>query len=83
MGGIVNYTFTVSFKDGRYKYKITNIEWKQSSKYPIEKWMDKSAGSYSPKYEYYLQQVDDEMKKVISELKKSISKANEKKEEEW
>ena len=83
MGGIVNYTFTVSFKDGRYKYKITNLEWKQNSKYPIERWMDKSAKTYSPKYEYYLQQVDEEMKKVITELKNSIAKADEKKEEEW
>jgi len=83
MGGIVMYTFTIVFKEGRYKYTITNIEWKQSSKYPIERWMDKSASSYKEKYSYYLEQVDKEMKKVITLLKTNTSQNKKKTEEEW
>ena len=83
MGGIVLYSFTVIFKDGRYKYTITNVEWKQNSKYPVERWMDKSAASYKTKYEAYLQQVDAEINKTISKFKESVSKAPKKAEEEW
>lgn len=83
MGGIVTYNFTVIFKDGRYKYTITNIEWKQNSKFPIEKWKNTSATSYDKKYVYYLEQVDIEMKKVISELKSSIAKPMQKEEDNW
>lgn len=83
MGGIVLYTFTVIFKDGRYKYTITNIEWKQSSKYPIERWMDKTARSYQKKYDYYLEQVDKEINKTIAAMNKSIAQEKKKTEEEW
>jgi len=83
MGGIVLYTFTVIFKDGRYKYTITNIEWKQSSKYPIERWMDKSAASYKKKYSYYLEQVDKEITKTLALFKANVSQNKKKAEEEW
>ncbi len=83
MGGIVLYSFNVIFKDGRYKYTITNIEWKQNSKYPVERWLDKTAASYKPKYEFYLQQVNKEITKNIEQLNKAISKAPKKAEEDW
>ena len=83
MGGIVKYSFTVIFKDGRYKYNITNIEWKQTSKYPIERWNDKTAKSYKKEYAYYLEQVDKEVKKVISEMKKNIEKSEDKESSDW
>jgi len=83
MGGIVNYSFTVIFKDGRYKYEITNIEWKQTSKYPIERWNDKAAKSYKEKYVYYLKQVDTEINKVISAMKIKLAEGPKKAEENW
>ncbi len=83
MGGIVLYSFTVMVKDGRYKYTITNIEWKQTSKFPIERWMDKNSSSYKEKYNFYLTQVNDEIIKIIAKLESSISKAPKKAEEEW
>jgi len=83
MGGVVLYTFTIFFKDGRYKYTITNIEWKQPSKYPIERWMDKSAPSYKEKYAHYLLQVDTEIKKTIASIQKSLAQGEKKPEEEW
>jgi len=83
MGGIVTYSFTVVFKDGRYKYKITNIQWKQTSKYPIERWNDKAAKSYKEEYAFYLEQVNSEINKVLSEMKASISKSSEKESDNW
>ncbi|HKR04873.1 MAG TPA: DUF4468 domain-containing protein, partial [Bacteroidia bacterium] len=44
--GLVIYTLSLQFKDGRYKYDLTEINWKTISYYPIEKWMDTKANGY-------------------------------------
>lgn len=71
-GGIVMYTLTLQFKEGRYRYEMTEINWKQTSYYPIEKWMDKKDPYYKPEFEYYLQQVNDESRKIIKSLEESM-----------
>lgn len=83
MGGIVVYTFSVDFKDGRYKYTISEIEWKQNSKYPIERWMDTSSSSYKPMYAFYLEQVDKEITTIIDKFKVSVSQTDKKVEDNW
>jgi len=83
MGGIVLYSFTVDFKDGRYRYEITNITWKQNSKYPIERWMDKEAKSYQEKYEFYLTQVDKEINKTIEGLNQALKQKKKETNHDW
>lgn len=83
MAGIVIYTLEIYIKEGRYKYKLSNIQWKRTSKYPIERWLDKSAPSYSKKYDFYLKQVDAEAKKVIASFKEGIKQKKKKEEENW
>ena len=38
--GMVAYTLTLNFKDGKFKYEISRIHWKQASYYDVSKWMD-------------------------------------------
>lgn len=76
MAGIVLYTITVAFKDGKYKYTIDDIILKQTSKYPIERWLATKGPYYNPKNNFYLQQVDENMKKTIADLKKHMTKSN-------
>ncbi len=84
MAGTIIYDITISFKDGKYRYLITNIFKKASTKYPIEKWMDKESKMYNADvYPYYLLQVDDYMKKVIKSLNDYMAKNNEKKSDDW
>jgi len=83
MAGIVLYTLEIYIKEGRYKYKLSNIQWKRASKYPIERWLNKSAPSYSEKYNFYLKQVDTEAKRVITALKDGIKQKQKKEEENW
>jgi len=83
MAGIVLYTLEIYFKDGRYKYKLSDIQWKRASKYPIERWLDKSAPYYSKKYDFYLEQVDKEAKRVITSLKADMKQKKKKTEENW
>lgn len=57
-GGNMQYTITVSARDGRFKYELTAFNWKQLSYYPVEKWLDTKSASYEPIYNDYLQQTD-------------------------
>jgi len=67
------YTLTVEFKDNAWRYEITNMNWQQTSAFPIERWMDTTSPSFSPNYPYYLTQTDEELKKVESSLKKAMA----------
>jgi len=71
-GGVVQYTLTIQFKDARYKYDLTEINWKQQSYYPIERWMDTKNAYYKPEFDFYLQQVDSTAKEIISNLDKAM-----------
>ncbi len=71
-GGAVQYTLNLQFKEGRYKYDLTEFNWRQTSYYPVEKWMDVENASYKPEYTFYLQQIDDNAKEIIKDLDKAM-----------
>jgi len=82
MGGIVKYSLIVETKDGRMRYTLNRFNWKQPSYYPIEKWLQTDSPTYQKRFAYFLQQVDKEANKVISDLKKAM-KPTEKKSDDW
>ena len=82
--GLVMYTLTIQVKDQRYKYELSEINWKQLSYYPIERWMDTSAPGYEKEYDHYLKQTDEIVKKVIYNLESSMTISTKKvKKDEW
>ncbi|MFM7015851.1 MAG: DUF4468 domain-containing protein [Bacteroidota bacterium] len=68
--GLVQYTLTLLFKDGKIKYSLSEINWKQTSYYACEKWMDTSSQYYKSEFEFYLQQVDTNSKEILKSLEK-------------
>jgi hypothetical protein len=81
--GIVNYVLKIEFKPGRYRYTLTDLVLRQSSRYPIERWMDKSDSMYSPLYDSYLQQVNTQALELIDSLKAGMQPPVVKQEERW
>lgn len=82
--GLVAYTLTIQVKEGRYKYDLTEINWKQVSYYPIERWMDIKAAGYEKEYEYYLKLTDENVKKIITDLEKAMTVSTKKvKKDDW
>jgi hypothetical protein len=71
--GLVQYTITISAREGRFKYEITGFNWKQTSYYPSERWMDTSASSYAKVYDEYLRQLDEYTRALIADLKSSMT----------
>ena len=82
-GGVVMYTMNLMFKDGRYRYEITEINWKQASYYPVEKWMDTENAYYKPEFASYLQQVDEKSKELVKDLDKGMKTTAPKKKDDW
>ena len=77
--GTVQYVFTLEFKEGRYRYTLTEFVLRQASKIPVEKWLNKS----DPQSKSYLKQIDDFAKSWISSLKQGMLPEVEKKDDEW
>ena len=71
--GITQYLITVIAKDGRFKYELTEFNWKQLSNFPSEKWLDIKSPSYTIAYNDYLQQTDKQALEVIASLKKAVT----------
>lgn len=83
-GGLVMYAFTIECKDNRYRYTITDFQLKQTSKYPLEKWLDKSNINYNPQWEKYLEQVDNYARNEFAKsLKEEMKPKVVVEEEEW
>jgi hypothetical protein len=81
--GLVQYTLTMQFKDGKFKTVLSAINWKQDSYYPAEKWMDDKSAYYKPEFDFYLEQVNKESNEILKELKKSVSTSIAVKKDDW
>jgi hypothetical protein len=82
--GMILYNARIEFRENRYRIQIDNFVYKQLSRYPVEKWLDKSAPDYNVKWESYLAQIDDFAKnELISSLKNKMKPGKQVKEEDW
>ncbi len=81
----MNYSITINFKDGKYRYKITNLNLKDLSYHPAENLTtEKDPATFAWNCQI-LQQTDDYIKNtLIAGLKKAMSRAsNEAKSDNW
>ncbi|MEI6888602.1 MAG: DUF4468 domain-containing protein [Bacteroidales bacterium] len=81
-GGMVTYLIKIEFKENRFRYTITDFSLKLASRYPIEKWMNKSDPAYNPNWDLYLFQVDTTMQRLVLTLKEKM-KPTVVKKDEW
>ena len=81
-GGLILYTIRIEFKDNKYRYTLTDFNLKTSSRFPIEKWMNKDDPAYNPNWDSYLYQVDTTMQRLVSTLKEKM-KPTVAKKDEW
>lgn len=70
--GLISYQIKLEFKEGRYRYTITEFNYKQTSRFPVEKWLDKNAPAYNPQWDDYILQVDTYIKSLIDSLKEGM-----------
>lgn len=65
---IVYYNFKLECRDGRYRYTITNFNEKAAAAAPIENWFKTDSPYWSPSQYDWLNQIDEQIKKLINSL---------------
>jgi hypothetical protein len=80
--GVIQYTMFLDFKEGKYRYRITDINVKASSYQPIEKWLDTTDPDATNKA-LYLADMDGEITSMIAEMKKAMKTPAAKKSDDW
>lgn len=83
IGAAVQYSLITYFRDGRFKYEVTGLRKKATSVFPLEKWLDKNDPSYKDINNYYLIQVDENIKKEINNFKKGMQYVKPEKDDDW
>lgn len=79
---VVYYNFTIQCREGRYRYTITDFNEKATAACPIEKWMNPEDTKWDPECYLNLQEVDDQIKELLSSLVDGMQPV-EAKEDEW
>ncbi len=83
-GAMIIYDFRIECRDGRYRYTIDNLLRKQASRYPLERWLDKTDPYYNSQWEAYLEQVDHYIRNdFAASLKEAMEPEPVIEEEEW
>ncbi len=70
--GVIIYTLKLEFKPNKYRYIFTDFSVEATSKFPLERWLDKKDPQYSPANEEYLKQVNTWVYDMIASLKKGM-----------
>ncbi len=81
--GVVLYSFKIMFKDGRYRYTMTDIVLKRKSRFPIENFLNDEDPEIKEKYHNYLKQINAFAKEWSESLKQGMKPEEEIQEEEW
>lgn len=80
--GLAQYTLTIMFKDGRYKYTVTDLNFKAKSYQALEQWLDREDPN-ARNHSFYLTDIDAEIQETIKSLKEAMASASEKGEDDW
>lgn len=81
--GNVEYTITLGVKDGRFRYMITDINWKSASYFAVERWLDTTAQSFSKSYPHYLEQMDVKIEEVMESIETFMKTSPAIKKDDW
>lgn len=83
MRGIVQYTIITQFKEKKARIILTDFNLKETSYFPLERWLDKSSVYYSNKNYYYFEQINKEMNSIINNFEQFMKKDNPVKSDNW
>ncbi|MCF8256126.1 MAG: DUF4468 domain-containing protein [Flavobacteriales bacterium] len=82
--GLIQYTLTLQFKDGRYKYVITDLNMKATSNPPIDGWLtDKENDPNADNHVYQLIDIDTELNALIKDMTHKIAAKADKAGDDW
>lgn len=82
--GMIMYDFTIEFKQDRYRYTVSDLLVRKTSRYPVENWLNKNDPDFNPRWESYLSQIHSFFtEEWIPSLKEKMVPEEIIEEEEW
>lgn len=81
--GLILYSLKLELRDGRYRYTMSDFTLRQASRFPVERWLDKSDQAYNPNWDSYLGQVDGFALSLVENLVEAMKFVEETGEDEW
>ncbi len=81
-GPMITYAIKIEFRDNKYRYTLNDFNLKNTSRFPLERWLNKKDPEYGPQCDAYLYQVDTTMQRLIKTLKEGM-KPKAVKKDEW
>lgn len=82
IAGLILYELKLEFKENKYRVTLTDFNLKSESRFPLEKWLNKSDPAYNEQWDVYLYQIDTTMQRLVSSLKTGM-KPKVIKKDEW
>ncbi len=80
--GLAQYTLTILFKEGRYKYTITALNYKASSYQALEQWLDREDPN-ARNHSFYLTDIDTEIRNTIKSMQDAVATSGGGGEDDW
>ncbi|MFT6211234.1 MAG: hypothetical protein ACJATE_001867 [Bacteroidia bacterium] len=80
--GLAQYTLTIRFRAGRYKYTLTDLNLKSQSYQPLEAWLDRE-DTNATNHSYYMTDVDAEITATLKSMTEAIATDAEKATDDW
>ena len=80
-GGLIVYLIKIELKENKYRYTLTDFNLKGLSRFPVERWTNKSDPSYNPQWDSYLYQIDTTMQRLVLTLTEKMKPVIPKKDE--
>lgn len=82
--GYVAYSFTIQFKEGKYRYVIDRIHWQQSSYFDVSRWEKKDDPKYQEeRWTQYVEQTVSYFNNMLDSLEEAMATAEEKQSTDW
>ncbi len=81
-GGQIQYQIKFELRDNKYRYTVTDFNLKSNSRFPVEKWLNKSDPAYNPNWDSYLYQIDTTMQRLVKTIRDKM-KPTVVKKDEW
>jgi hypothetical protein len=81
--GMILYSLKLELRDDRFRYTMSDFTLRQASRFPVERWLDKSDRAYNPNWDIYLEQVDGFALSLVENLVEAMKYVEETKDDEW
>lgn len=82
--GYVAYSFSMEFKEGRYRYQVYRIHWQKPSYYDVSRWEDKEDPNYDEElYPQFIEQTLTYFNQMLDSMEEHMATAEEQESSAW